>query len=207
MVTSAGRGTAPRGRAANPKSFVALDRWCSILAGGGGLAYLAARREARAGGDDRGSESPAGGGEGIYASAGRTPPCRSSSSPTSSVRRAGTTPSSPSPMCASASSIPGSRSVTYYDFPLPQHKNTLGRIGIGGLRRTIRASSGRCTTDCSRDRLTGTREATSDPAECHAEATPKTLGLDVDRWQQPASTAARTSVTFIANKAEGSGAT
>ncbi len=120
MVTNAGRA---RGRAgaANPKSFVALVL-VLFLAGAGGLAYLTGRQHASR--DDRGPEPPPGGGEGIYV--------RPADAPVQILEFA----DFECPACGNYSVVtepdvrkriidPGLAQVTYYDFPLPQHKNTM----------------------------------------------------------------------------------
>jgi len=52
-------------------------------------------------------------------------PCRSSNSPTSSARRAGNYSVVTEPDVRKRIIDPGLARVTYYDFPLPQHKNTM----------------------------------------------------------------------------------
>ncbi len=76
----------------------------------------------------------------------------------------------------------GLAQVTYYDFPLPMHKNTL-----------VASEAAACANDQGKfwemhDRLFQGQgdwngEATSDPAKV-MRSYAKDLGLDVDRWQQ-----------------------
>jgi protein-disulfide isomerase len=94
----------------------------------------------------------------------------------------------------------GLAQVTYYDYPLPQHKNTL-----------VASEAAACANDQGKfwemhDRLflgqtEWNTEATSDPAKV-MKGYAKDLGLDVNRWQQcvDQSTHQR---DIQANKAEG----
>jgi protein-disulfide isomerase len=95
---------------------------------------------------------------------------------------------------------PGLARVTYYDFPLPQHKNTLSA-----------SESAACANDQGKfwemhDRLfqgqtDWNTEATSDPVSV-MQGYAKAIGLDVDKWR--ACVDARTHEReILANKAEG----
>ncbi len=94
----------------------------------------------------------------------------------------------------------GLAQVTYYDFPLPMHKNTL-----------VASEAAACANDQGKfwemhDRLflgqgDWNGEATSDPAKV-MRGYAKDLGLDVDRWQQCVDQRAHAR-DIQANKAEG----
>jgi protein-disulfide isomerase len=94
----------------------------------------------------------------------------------------------------------GLAQVTYYDFPLPQHKNTL-----------VASEAAACANDQGKfwemhDRLfqgqgDWNTEATSDPAKV-MKGYAKDLGLDVDRWQQCVDQRTHER-DILANKAEG----
>ena len=196
MVTRAGRG---RGRAgaANPKSFVALVL-VLILAGAGGLAYLTGRQHG--------------------------PPATIVDPNLPPAVAKGYTMGRPDapvqilefadfecPACGNYSVVtepdvrkriiePGLARVTYYDFPLPQHKNTLSA-----------SESAACANDQGKfwemhDRLfqgqtDWNTEATSDPVSV-MQGYAKAIGLDVDKWR--ACVDSRTHEReILANKAEG----
>jgi protein-disulfide isomerase len=94
----------------------------------------------------------------------------------------------------------GLAQVTYYDFPLPQHKNTL-----------VASEAAACANDQGKfwemhDRLFQGQtdwngEATSDPEKV-MKGYAKDLGLDVNRWQQCVDQRAHAR-DIEANKAEG----
>jgi protein-disulfide isomerase len=94
----------------------------------------------------------------------------------------------------------GLAQVTYYDFPLPQHKNTL-----------VASEAAACANDQGKfwemhDRLfqgqgDWNTQATSDPAKV-MKGYAKDLGLDVDRWQQCVDRRTHER-DILANKAEG----
>jgi protein-disulfide isomerase len=196
MVTKAGRGRARAG-AANPKSFVALVL-VLILAGAGGLAYLTGRQH------------------------GPAATIVDPNLPTAVAK--GYTMGRPDapvqilefadfecPACGNYSVVtepdvrkriiePGLARVTYYDFPLPQHKNTLSA-----------SESAACANDQGKfwemhDRLfqgqtDWNTEATSDPVSV-MQGYAKAIGLDVDKWR--ACVDSRTHEReILANKAEG----
>jgi protein-disulfide isomerase len=196
MVTRAGRG---RGRAgaANPKSFVALVL-VLILAGAGGLAYLTGRQHAPAATIVDPNLPPA-------VAKGYT--MGRPDAPVQILEFA----DFECPACGNYSVVtepdvrkriiePGLARVTYYDFPLPQHKNTLSA-----------SESAACANDQGKfwemhDRLfqgqtDWNTEATSDPVSV-MQGYAKAIGLDVDKWR--ACVDARTHEReILANKAEG----
>jgi protein-disulfide isomerase len=196
MVTRVGRG---RGRAgaANPKSFVALVL-VLILAGAGGLAYLTGRQHAPAATIVDPNLPPA-------VAKGYT--MGRPDAPVQILEFA----DFECPACGNYSVVtepdvrkriiePGLARVTYYDFPLPQHKNTLSA-----------SESAACANDQGKfwemhDRLfqgqtDWNTEATSDPVSV-MQGYAKAIGLDVDKWR--ACVDARTHEReILANKAEG----
>ena len=196
MVTRAGRGLGRAG-AANPKSFVALVL-VLILAGAGGLAYLTGRRRGPAATTVDPNLPPAVA-KGYTRWAGRTP------------RQILEFADFECPACGNYSVVtepdvrkriiePGLARVTYYDFPLPQHKNTLSA-----------SESAACANDQGKfwemhDRLfqgqtDWNTEATSDPVSV-MQGYAKAIGLDVDKWR--ACVDSRTHEReILANKAEG----
>jgi protein-disulfide isomerase len=178
MVTSQ-RSRRGRAGAANPKSFVALVL-VLILAGAGGLAYLAGRQH--------------------------VPPAATIVDPNlpPAVAKGYTMgrPDAPvqilefadfeCPACGNYSVVtepdvrkrvidPGLARVTYFDFPLPQHKNTM-----------TASEAAACANDQGKfwemhDRLfqgqtDWNTEATSDPASV-MQGYAKEIGLDVDKWR------------------------
>jgi protein-disulfide isomerase len=193
-----GSNSGRRPGAANPKSFVGLVL-VLILAGAGGLAYLASRHHA---------------GPAATVVDPNLPPA---------VAKGHTMgrPDAPvqilefadfeCPACGNYSVVtepdvrkrvidPGLARVTYYDFPLPQHKNTM-----------TASESAACADDQGKfwemhDRLfqgqtDWNTEATSDPVSV-MQGYAKAIGLDVDKWR--ACVDARTHQRDIdANKAEG----
>jgi protein-disulfide isomerase len=196
MVTKAGRG---RGRAgaANPKSFVALVL-VLILAGAGGLAYLTGRQHGAAATIVDPNLPPA-------VAKGYT--MGRPDAPVQILEFA----DFECPACGNYSVVtepdvrkriiePGLARVTYYDFPLPQHKNTLSA-----------SESAACANDQGKfwemhDRLfqgqtDWNTEATSDPVSV-MQGYAKAIGLDVDKWR--ACVDSRTHEReILANKAEG----
>lgn len=196
MVTRAGRG---RGRAgaANPKSFVALVL-VLILAGAGGLAYLTGRQHGPAATIVDPNLPPA-------VAKGYT--MGRPDAPVQILEFA----DFECPACGNYSVVtepdvrkriiePGLARVTYYDFPLPQHKNTLSA-----------SESAACANDQGKfwemhDRLfqgqtDWNTEATSDPVSV-MQGYAKAIGLDVDKWR--ACVDSRTHEReILANKAEG----
>jgi|HubBroStandDraft_2_1064218.scaffolds.fasta_scaffold06315_4 protein-disulfide isomerase len=196
MVTRAGRGRGRTG-AANPKSFVALVL-VLILAGAGGLAYLTGRQHAPAATIVDPNLPPA-------VAKGYT--MGRPDAPVQILEFA----DFECPACGNYSVVtepdvrkriiePGLARVTYYDFPLPQHKNTLSA-----------SESAACANDQGKfwemhDRLfqgqtDWNTEATSDPVSV-MQGYAKAIGLDVDKWR--ACVDARTHEReILANKAEG----
>ncbi len=196
MVTRAGRGRG-RGGAANPKTFVALVL-VLILAGAGGLAYLTGRQHAPAA-TIVDPNLPAAVAKGY--TMGRP------DAPVQILEFA----DFECPACGNYSVVtepdvrkriiePGLARVTYYDFPLPQHKNTLSA-----------SESAACANDQGKfwemhDRLfqgqtDWNTEATSDPVSV-MQGYAKAIGLDVDKWR--ACVDSRTHEReILANKAEG----
>ncbi len=196
MVTNAGRA---RGRAgaANPKSFVALVL-VLILAGAGGLAYLTGRRRAPAATIVDPNLPPA-------VAKGYT--MGRPDAPVQILEFA----DFECPACGNYSVVtepnvrkriiePGLARVTYYDFPLPQHKNTM-----------TASEAAACANDQGKfwemhDRLfqgqtDWNTEATSDPVSV-MQGYAKAIGLDVDKWR--ACVDSRTHEReILANKAEG----
>ncbi len=95
---------------------------------------------------------------------------------------------------------PGLATITYYDFPLPQHKNTW-----------VASEAAACANDQGKfwemhDRLfqgqtDWNTEATSNPAGV-MKGYAKDLGLDVDRWQQCVDSRAHER-DITANRSEG----
>jgi protein-disulfide isomerase len=196
MVTRAGRGRGRTG-AANPKSFVALVL-VLILAGAGGLAYLTGRQHAPAATIVDPNLPPA-------VAKGYT--MGRPDAPVQILEFA----DFECPACGNYSVVtepdvrkriiePGLARVTYYDFPLPQHKNTLSA-----------SESAACANDQGKfwemhDRLfqgqtDWNTEATSDPVSV-MQGYAKAIGLDVDKWR--ACVDARTHEReILANKADG----
>jgi protein-disulfide isomerase len=196
MVTKAGRGRARAG-AANPKSFVALVL-VLILAGAGGLAYLTGRQHGAAATIVDPNLPPA-------VAKGYT--MGRPDAPVQILEFA----DFECPACGNYSVVtepdvrkriiePGLARVTYYDFPLPQHKNTLSA-----------SESAACANDQGKfwemhDRLfqgqtDWNTEATSDPVSV-MQGYAKAIGLDVDKWR--ACVDSRTHEReILANKAEG----
>jgi len=196
VVTRPERG---RGRvgAANPKSFVALVL-VLILAGAGGLAYLTGRQHAPAATIVDPNLPPA-------VAKGYT--MGRPDAPVQILEFA----DFECPACGNYSVVtepdvrkriiePGLARVTYYDFPLPQHKNTL-----------VASEAAACANDQGKfwemhDRLfqgqtDWNTEATSDPVSV-MQGYAKALGLDADKWR--ACVDARTHEReILANKAEG----
>jgi protein-disulfide isomerase len=184
--------------AANPKSFVGLVL-VLILAGAGGLAYLASRHHAGPAATVVDPNLPPAVAKGH--SMGRP------DAPVQILEFA----DFECPACGNYSVVtepdvrkrviePGLARVTYYDFPLPQHKNTM-----------TASESAACADDQGKfwemhDRLfqgqtDWNTEATSDPVSV-MQGYAKAIGLDVDKWR--ACVDARTHQRDIdANKAEG----
>jgi protein-disulfide isomerase len=197
MVTNrrSGRG---RAGAANPKSFVALVL-VLILAGAGGLAYLAGRQHAAPAATIVDPNLPPAVAKGY--TMGRT------DAPVQILEFA----DFECPACGNYSVVtepdvrtriiePGLARVTYFDFPLPQHKNTM-----------TASEAAACANDQGKfwemhDRLfqgqtDWNTEATSDPVSV-MQGYAKAIGLDVDKWRACVDSRAHQR-EIEANKAEG----
>jgi protein-disulfide isomerase len=198
MVTTSRTGRS-RGRAgaANPRAFVALVL-VLILAGAGGLAYLASHKHAPVATIVDPNLPPA-------VAKGYT--MGRPDAPVQILEFA----DFECPACGNYSVVtepdvrkrviePGLARVTYYDFPLPQHKNTM-----------TASEAAACANDQGKfwemhDRLfqgqtDWNTEATSDPVSV-MQGYAKAIALDVDKWRSCVD--ARTHEReILANKAEG----
>ena len=197
MVTRTGSRGARTG-AANPRSFVGLVL-VLILAGAGGLAYLASRQHAAPAATIVDPNLPPAVAKGY--TMGRP------DAPVQILEFA----DFECPACGNYSVVtepdvrkriiePGLARVTYYDFPLPQHKNTM-----------MASEAAACANDQGKfwemhDRLfqgqtDWNTEATSDPVSV-MQGYAKQIGLDMDKWRTCVD--AHTHQREIeANKAEG----
>jgi protein-disulfide isomerase len=197
MVTR-GRSGGVRAGAANPKSFVGLVL-VLILAGAGGLAYLASRQHAAPAATIVDANLPPAVAKGY--TMGRP------DAPVQILEFA----DFECPACGNYSVVtepdvrkrviePGLARVTYYDFPLPQHKNTM-----------TASEAAACANDQGKfwemhDRLfqgqtDWNTEATSDPVSV-MQGYAKAIGLDVDKWRSCVDSRVHQR-DIDANKAEG----
>jgi protein-disulfide isomerase len=197
MVTR-GRSSRARAGAANPKSFVGVVL-VLILAGAGGLAYLASRQHAAPAATIVDPNLPPAVAKGY--TMGRP------DAPVQILEFA----DFECPACGNYSVVtepdvrkriidPGLARVTYYDFPLPQHKNTMAA-----------SEAAACANDQGKfwemhDRLfqgqtDWNTEATSDPVSV-MQGYAKAIGLDVDKWRSCVDSRVHQR-DIDANKAEG----
>ena len=197
MVTRSWSG-GNRVGAANPKSFVGVVL-VLILAGAGGLAYLASRQHAGPAATIVDPNLPPAVAKG-YAMGRPDAPVQILEFADFECPACGNYSVVTEPDVRKRVIEPGLARVTYYDFPLPQHKNTV-----------MASEAAACANDQGKfwemhDRLfqgqtDWNTEATSDPVSV-MQGYAKAIGLDVDKWHSCVDSRVHQR-DIDANKAEG----